>query len=120
MSPTVTRIITGGVVTAPGYDPIVITNVAQAEEAVGGVFIPDIPIMQVNTTYVNHLNQTVDREQILEQLSMYDRDADFLHKTVIFENNDTAVMIVIVACAAIVLLVLVLTARFFWRKLRVE
>lgn len=29
-------------------------------------------------------------------------------------------MIVIIACAAVVVLVLVLIARFFWRKLRVE
>jgi len=42
----VTKIISGGVVTAPGFEPIVITNSADiTTEVEGGVFVPDIPIM---------------------------------------------------------------------------
>lgn len=45
----VESIISGGVVTAPGYDPIVISTGGNTEpEVVGGVFVPDIPIMQVD------------------------------------------------------------------------
>lgn len=76
-TPAVTRIISGGVVTAPGYDPIVITNVAQAEEVVGGVFVPDIPIMQVTTTYVNQINQTIHSEEIVQQLNRFQSDEDY-------------------------------------------
>lgn len=48
----VTSIISGGVVSAPGYEPIVISTATVTEpEVVGGVFIPDIPIMQVDNYY---------------------------------------------------------------------
>lgn len=48
----VTSIISGGVVSAPGYEPITISTATVTEpEVQGGVFVPDIPIMQVDNYY---------------------------------------------------------------------
>lgn len=44
-----TSIISGGVVTAPGFEPLTLTVSAAEPEVQGGIFIPDIPIMQVDT-----------------------------------------------------------------------
>ena len=44
---TVTKIISGGVVSAPGYKAVVMTNKAPAFVQPESVFVPDIPILQV-------------------------------------------------------------------------
>jgi hypothetical protein len=68
----VTSIISGGVVSAPGYEPIVIsTATATVPEVEGGVFIPDIPIMQVDNYYTVQQSQTVDRTEIVTQLNKW-------------------------------------------------
>ena len=58
--------ISGYVITAPGYDQIVILNTGSGnQEAEGGVFIPDIPIMQVNSTTVTSIDEVVEREEVI-------------------------------------------------------
>lgn len=52
-SAKVDSIISGGVVTAPGYDPLVITKTAQNQNGGPNAFVPNIPIMKVNQTLTN-------------------------------------------------------------------
>jgi len=95
-----TSIISGGVVSAPGYKPIVIT--ASAANAAGGAantFVPDLPIFKVNATVVTNVNVTKTRHPIHDNL------------TILVGKNKTAVLIVAVALAFIVLLALVYCVR---------
>lgn len=64
-SKPVVKIVSGGVVTAPGYDPIVLTNTASSQESQESEFVPDIPIMQVNSTIVNTVDEVVDTTNII-------------------------------------------------------
>lgn len=69
---SIVKIISGGVVTAPGYDPIVLTNTAASDESQESVFIPDIPIMQVNSTTVSSVDEVVDKTNIITQINKFE------------------------------------------------
>lgn len=60
-TPKTTSIISGGVVSAPGYEPLVISTGGTTTEVQGGIFVPNIPIMQVNTTVITEKDKYVDR-----------------------------------------------------------
>lgn len=102
------NVISGGVVTASGYDPIIITKTSQNQN--GGntpsSFVPNIPIMQVNSTTVN--TQTIRKNKY--------QDAGGI--TIIEGSNNTAVMVIIIAGAALLLVALALVGKFIYNRLR--
>jgi hypothetical protein len=55
---TTTSIVTNGVVTAPGFDPIIITSTAGNSGTTGGrdVYIPDVDIYHSNTTIYRNIS----------------------------------------------------------------
>lgn len=123
-SSKVESIISGGVVTAPGYDPIVIAVSNEEPEVEGGVFVPDIPIMQVDNYYTVNEDQVVDKTQVVTHVNKFEGE-DVIEikdrETTIIEGTDnTAVLIVIVAGALILLVLLVLSIRFIHNKIRAE
>lgn len=123
-STKVEKIISGGVVTAQGYDPIVLTNSAQTQEQQESEFVPDIPIMQVDTMNYVYENQTVNKDQIVEQINKFQHTAivqiDDKDITIIQGSDNTAMMIVLIASALVVILLLGLVARFVFNKMRAD
>lgn len=118
----VEKIISGGVVSAPGYEPIVLTNSAQTQEQQESEFVPDIPIMQVDTYDYIYQNQTVNKDQIIASINndqsiinIQDRDI-----TIVQGSNNTAMMIILVASGLIVILLFSLLGRFIFNKMRVD
>lgn len=121
----VESIISGGVVSAPGYDPIVIaTPTSTAPVVEGGVFVPDIPIMQVDNYYTLNENKTVDRTQVITHINSFDggeivqiKDKEI---TIIEGTDNTAVMICVIAAALILLVLLIMGIRFVCNKIKAE
>jgi len=96
-------IVSNGVVTAPGFDPIVITSTGSSSSGGSGggkeVFIPTVPIIQQNQT--TYRNVTVGTPKALE-------------------TNNTS-LIVIAASAGIILMVAVAFAiRLVYQKINHE
>jgi len=123
-SKSVVKIISGGVVSAPGYDPIVLTNSATSQDTQESVFIPDIPIMQVNSTTVNSVEEVVDSTNIITQINKFEA-TEIVHVddkdiTIIQGSGSTAIVIVVIAVCALFLLLLVLFARFLYNRMRAE
>jgi len=110
-------------VTAPGYEPIVITNSGDISTDVeGGVFVPDIPIMQVDTINIVYENKTVDKENIIQHVNKFEEtkivNVGDNEITIIEGTDNTSMMIIIIGSSSVVLLLLGLLARFFWNKMR--
>lgn len=121
----VTSIISGGVVSAPGYEPIVISTATQTEpEVEGGVFIPDIPIMQVDNYYTVTDSKTVDKTEIVTQINRWQGQAvvqiEDREITIIEGTDNTAVLIIIASGGLIALIIIGLIIRFITNKMRAE
>lgn len=119
-----TSIISGGVVTAPGYDPIVINANAGPVEQAESVFVPDIPIMQVNTTNYDYQNKYVNRTDTVTYVNKFKPKGviNIADKeiTIIDTNGDTAVIIIAIAVSVLVIIILLLSIRFLYNKMRSE
>lgn len=92
-------IVTNGVVTAPGFDPIIITNSGSSSNSASGgkeVFIPTVPIVQQNQT--TYRNVTVGRPKDLE-------------------TNNTSLMVIAAAAGVILLVSCAYACRLFYQKL---
>lgn len=86
------------------------------------MFVPDIPIMQVDTMNYIYKNKTVDKTNIVTQVNKFkgktivqvgDKEI-----TIIEGNNSTSITIIVVAASFVVLLLLGFLARFFWNRMR--
>lgn len=120
-----TKIISGGVVRAPGYKAVTMTNTRKEVDQPDSVFIPDIPIMQVNHEYVTHVDKHVQKTEYVTQINKWEADEVFevvedKQIQIIQGNDSTAILIVVVAAGALVLLFLLLLARYLHNKLRAE
>lgn len=105
-----------------------ISNPSATAETQGGVFVPDIPIMQVTTTTFNNVEKYVDTEEVITEVITNVNKFETTEITQIYDNeitiiegsDNTAVLIVIIGVGILVLLALVFLARFFYNRMRAE
>mmetsp|Transcript_13621 Transcript_13621/g.23191 ORF Transcript_13621/g.23191 Transcript_13621/m.23191 type:complete len:141 (+) Transcript_13621:578-1000(+) len=96
-----TPIISDGVVSAPGYDPIKITNTASNQGYTGSdeTFTPDIDIIKDETTSYDKV--IVEREQEVE--SEDSNSSSDKKKQVVYKEEETSSIFIIVMGLTIVL-----------------
>jgi hypothetical protein len=100
-----------------------LTIIEAAPEVQGGVFVPDIPIMQVDSTTYNNVDQYVDKDDVITYVNKFDNDIIKVHDkeiTIITSNGNTAVLITIIAIGFLVVLGFLLLARYLYNKMRAE
>ena len=102
-------VISGGVVSAKGYDPIVLTKTTANQNggsSSASAFVPKIPIMQVNQTIYNQRTITQNKY----------KDAPSI--TIINGKNGTAVMIMLAAAGLLLIIGLLLIAKCIINRMR--
>jgi len=95
-------IVSGGVVTAPGFDPIVITATGSSNSAGGAggskeVFIPTVPIVQQNQTTYRNVTVRGGPKAL--------------------EPNSTSIIVIAAAAAIILLVACAYAIRIFYQRL---
>ena len=102
-------VISGGVVSAKGYDPVVLTKTTANQNGgstSAGAFVPKIPIMQVNQTVYNQRTITQNKY----------KDAPSI--TIINGKNGTAVMIMLAAAGLLLIVGLLMIFKCIINRMR--
>jgi beta-lactamase regulating signal transducer with metallopeptidase domain len=80
--------------------------------------------MQINTTYINNVNETVDSTEYATHLNKWSTNEvikiDDKEITIIEGTDVTAVLIVVVAVGILILLIVLVCARYAYQKMRAE
>ena len=86
--------------------------------------MPDIPIMQVNTTVIKKNDKYVDKIDYINKYNKWESKEviNVADKkiTIIDSNDDTSMVIIIIAVSALLLIALILGARYLYNKMRIE
>lgn len=119
-----TSIISGGKVASSSTQAQIVTNKPD-EEQPDSVFVPDIPILQVNHEHVTNIDKHVEKTEYVTQVNKWEADEVFevvedKQIQIIQGNDSTAILIVVIAAGALVLLFLLIVARYLHNKLRSE
>lgn len=88
------------------------------------MFVPDIPIMQVDTYDIIYKNKTVDKTNYIDQVKEFEGkkivQVGDKKITIIESKDDTSIMIVIIGSSFVLLILLGLVARYFWNRMQVQ
>jgi len=101
-----TKIVANGVVTASGYDPIIITKTSSSTGGSASSFVPDIPILDQNQTFYKNVIKRKEGQQ-KEQQAITQRIENALEG-----KDSSAAVIIIMTLAALFLVCIVVAIRY--------